>query len=94
MDNDITARLGAASIIDAHEALCALAEELGACAAAQCAEGEQWAPEDFADGDWRALRHAAEQHGVTLRAGLLRDVWRCYAHPSPEAVTRAREVRT
>lgn len=39
--------MSAASIIDAHEALCALAEELGACAAAQCAEGEQWAPSDF-----------------------------------------------
>jgi hypothetical protein len=82
------------SAVDAHEAICALAEELGACAAAQCSDGEEWAPEDFLAADWRELQRAADQHGVALRALTLRDVWMRYAHPSPEAVSRAREVRS
>ncbi len=68
----------------------AVAETCGAAAADQCADGEEWEPAGWLDGDRDAVLDAMRLVGLGERPGvdaspMWRDAWARYLAPSPGA---------
>lgn len=68
-----------------REHVLCVAERLGAASASQCAEGEEWEPADWLQGDADAIREAAADARVTLDPTLWRECWGRYTAPSLSA---------
>lgn len=63
----------------------AIAETCGALAADQCADGEEWAPAEWLDGDSDAVTDAAELMGVDLDGADWTALRRIYEAPTAAA---------
>ncbi len=63
----------------------AIAETCGALAANQCADGEDWAPAEWLDGDSDAVTEAAELMGIDLDGHDWTALRRIYEAPSAAA---------
>ncbi len=62
----------------------AVAETCGAASSSQCADGEEWDPSEWLDGDAKAVREACELVGLDI-AELPAGAWRRYVSPSASA---------
>ena len=67
----------------------AVAAICGATGASECAEGEEWAPEDIYGNDVDAINTAADAVGVTIRLDDWRDLGRLYRDPPASAYDHA-----